>query len=86
MSWGWIRLGIDDDSPTTTDDLGNKTLSIPVPEGTDSGEYILTAAISYLVGVSPHPPIRAGLIQLVDGNGDGHGNGTDSLGVRIDWH
>lgn len=45
------------DSPATSEDLGNMTLSIPVPKGTDAGEYILTAAIPYLVGVSTILPL-----------------------------
>lgn len=46
-----------DHSPITSEDLGNMTVSIPIPEGQQTGDYFLVAAIPYLAGVS-HPPER----------------------------
>jgi hypothetical protein len=63
------------DSPATSEDLGNMTLSIPVPEGTDAGDYILTAAIPYLVGVSTSPLYSYFRLMLMD-------QASGSTGIR----
>lgn len=47
-----MEEGADAISLTTGQEEGNVTVSIPIPDGQEGGEHVLTAAIPYLVGVS----------------------------------